>query len=129
MLRAGVCLVTLAFVAACGGAASQAKVARVNGHLDPKAVAELFGCAFYTPDTSGEKEPYAATEGDCRSPGGSPVTVLTFKSSRAQDHWASDEDEATSGDGTTVLGDGFAVQANSDDQATDIAAQVGGTTE
>lgn len=128
MLRAGGCLVTLAFIAACGGA-SQANVPQVNGHLDPKAVAELFGCAFYTPDTSGDKEPFTATEGDCRPAGGGPVTILTFKSSRALEHWASGEEDATGGDGTAVLGTGFAIQANNTEQATVIAGQVDGTTQ
>lgn len=119
---------TAVVVAGCGGGSGKAHVTSAGGHPDPAAIAAKIGCEGYAADTSGSTELYTATDGTC-SYQGQDVTIVTFASSAAFAKWQAAANSATGGDGTTALGDRYAIEAPNADIATSIAGVIGGTTQ
>lgn len=111
-------------LAGCGGGAkATTKVAAVNGHPDPTAIAEKVGCTGYQPDT--QTTMFAASTGACDYQGGS-VQIDTFASATAESRYQQIADKVGR-QGNLIYGTRWAVQADNADMAAAIQAKIGGT--
>lgn len=116
--------ITAATLTACGGGGG-ASVKTLNGHPDPSALAQKFGCTSYHADSTGPML-YAATSGECTMKTEDDVEVDTFASSDSESHYRQAAEQIGGKTGTLIYGSRWLVQANDADQAAAIQKKVGG---
>lgn len=109
-------------LSACGGHSDN-----VVDRADPTAIAVQFGCHDAVP-VDGGPELYVSDAVSCTYRG-DYTTVNVFASSGSEARWRDTAKAFSGGDGTTVVGDGYVVEADTGTDARAIAATLDGTVE